>query len=135
MTIIKEHDLDKALGSFNELMELDQNRISIICLIDEQKSNNEKKEKIEPQKQELNEHWFAIYNKVQYSYWPEHRYIKWHIHKEMQPKDVYKLVNPNNESCQFDISAWAKTYSFFNNTVNDNKYRYYTIVEVNNYDF
>ena len=83
----------------------------------------------------VNEHWFAITKVEKYEYWLEVRTIIWQVDKLLQPKEVYKLVNPQNKLCQFEIASGSKFYSFFHNKVGKKTYRHYTIVECKHYDF
>ena len=61
---------------------------------------------------EMNEYWFCVTDKISQTYWPDRWNIKWAIRDIMSPKDVYRLVNPNNEYCMFDISIPWKHYFF-----------------------
>jgi hypothetical protein len=143
MTIfVEEPNIKWSLWAFHEKIELNQNRICITPVIYVTKEDKAIKDKdnmdnINKSREEMVEKWleFMVYDKVQYSYWPPHWYIVWYIRESMKPKDVYKLVNPDNEICQFDIWVGGKTYSFFNNKKDWKIYRHYTIVEVKTFDF
>lgn len=111
-----------------ELIELEKERVSITII------ENKDWSSFLVQTPSISRKELKVTDKVQYTYWPPHRHVEWYA-DDVSPKEVYELLNPNNEPCQFDVQVGGKTYSFFHNIHDGKTYRFYHMVEVKKHTF